>query len=256
MRKHILTAICAAFTLTLPVFAANGVENWYGAYKAKDGAEAAAKYREAVKKYYENSLAAKVPSAAGRTAFTAPSGVVARAGMGGDYFSEMVQDGGQRWSPEQMPLRVYIGRGGAGFRENFPGLFTAAMNEWSAASSGRIKWMRVNDPQSANIIANWDANNASLAGEAGDTRTQLGMGPDGQRYITSAQVSLMPTNGSAAYSDEEMHKICLHEIGHALGLHHSSNRGDIMYFQSNPAQMSALGPRDASTIQRLYTAIQ
>jgi hypothetical protein len=257
MQNRVFAALCAAFTLTLPAFAANGVENWYGAYKGKDGMQAAAKYQEAVKKYYEQSLAGKVPSSLSRTAFTPPTGVIGRVGMGGDYFNEMVgEDGGQRWSYDQMPLRVYIGRGGAGFRDNFPSLFASAMDEWSRASGGRIKWTRVNDPQSANILANWDANNASIQGEAGDTRTQFGFGPEGQRFITSAQVSLMPANAGAAYTDEEMHKICLHEIGHALGLHHSSTQGDIMYFQSNPAQISALGPRDAATIQRLYRTVQ
>lgn len=235
MRNYISFAVCAAVLMPLPSFA---VEMWYGASKTKEAPKPAV---------------ARPPFA---TAFVPPGGPVSRPSIGGDYLREMIGADGQteRWAADQLPLRVYIGRGGAGYRPSFENLFVAAMHEWSRASNGRITWTRVSDPQSANLIATWDPNANSIAGEAGNTATRYRMGADGRRYIVFAEIAIMPTNGSNAYSDAEMHKICLHEIGHSLGLHHCSTTGDIMFFRSNPAQISALGPRDASTIQRLYSS--
>jgi hypothetical protein len=257
MRISMLAAACATLALCMPAFSANGgVENWQGSLKADPRKAYADQYQEAVKKYYLNALAAHVPSARSQAAFVPPTGPVPR-NVAGDYFNEMVAgDGGEHWTLEQMPLRVYIGHGGPGYRSNFPDLFTAAMNEWSKASGGKIRWAQVSSPEAANIVVNWSANASSAPGEAGNTRIEHGYTADGGRCISFAEIALVPTHAGATYSDAEMHKICLHEIGHALGLRHSSTMGDIMYFQSNGAQISALGPRDVSTIRRLYTTAQ
>jgi predicted Zn-dependent protease len=47
----------------------------------------------------------------------------------------------------------------------------------------------------------------------------------------------------------------LHELGHALGLSHSSNPADIMYFSSSSAnkQSAGLSQNDRDRIQKLYT---
>lgn len=257
MRISIVAATCAAMALCMPAFSANGVVNWYGGVKTDAKKPALEQYNEAIKKYYLQTLAAHVPSARNQAAFVPPTGPISRTAAAGDYFGEMVAgDGGERWTRDQMPLRVYIGHGGPGYRSSFPGLFIAAMNEWCQASNGRIRWTQVSSPDAASIYVNWSANATSSPGEAGNTRIDHGYSADGQRCISFAEIAIVPTNGGTSYSDAEMHKVCLHEIGHALGLRHSSSAGDIMFFQSNPAQISALGPRDASTIQRLYSMAQ
>lgn len=255
-KKLLLAAACAALTVGLPVEAAVSkvskakvrptVETWYGAARQR----AVNTYRQNVDRYHSATLA-KVP---GGGAFAAPKGIVGTAhNHTGDYHNEMVRDGATRWANPSQPLRVYIGGGSTGYRDNYRSLFAAAMDEWSAASGGKLRWVQVSSPQGADIVATWDAAAASAPGEAGSTTTRHGIGSDGERYIVGAQVAMMPTLNGQPYSDAEMHKIALHEIGHALGLRHSSSNGDIMYWQSNASQISALGPRDAATISRLYS---
>jgi predicted Zn-dependent protease len=56
-----------------------------------------------------------------------------------------------------------------------------------------------------------------------------------------------------AIADEEIRRVCLHEVGHALGLHrHSSNNFDIMFFSETKAGSPALTQRDRNTMARLY----
>lgn len=255
--KILLAAFSAALTISLPAGAATtkttsakparvkpSVETWYGASRQR----AVDTYRQAV------SHTAATRAARGTGQFQVPKGILSTAqNHTGDYLHEMVAGGATRWANTNRPLRVYIGGGSAGFRSNYRQLFAGAMDEWSAASGGKLRWVQASSPEAADIVATWDASQASAPGEAGNTRTRLGLGEDGQHYIVGAQVSIMPTLNGQPYSDEEMHKIALHEIGHALGLRHSSTSGDIMYWQSNQNQISALGPRDAATISRLYS---
>ena len=53
--------------------------------------------------------------------------------------------------------------------------------------------------------------------------------------------------------DDEIKEVCLHEIGHVLGLGgHSNNSADIMYFSVSARQLPGLTWRDKATIARLY----
>lgn len=254
-------AALAAVTLAMPVFAAGktstvskqnaGVQPWYGTKQQQQ-------YQKAMQNIYAQTIAGSGMNSPAinreaKTAVAAPPAGPRWHNAAGDYLSEMVASSVDRWSPSQPPLRVFIGGGDQGFRSSFPGLFASAMNEWASASNGKIRWTRASDPSSADITVQWNSRVNGSEPESGETRTRFGVGPEGYRVITHASISIVTMPNGAAVTDAEMRKICLHEIGHALGLKHSSNTGDIMYWQSNGAQLSALGPRDATTINRLYS---
>ncbi len=216
-------------------------QHWYGA---------SASYQHAINKAYGSALGSRIPrTLPGRKTSTAPARP--NTNQTGDYLNEMLEGGGERWSPNRLPLMVFIG-GGAG---NYRGLFATAMNEWSAASERRITWSQTNDPDDADITVSWQPTVASSEPESGETRSRYSRGPNGMRYIVHSDITIVSTSNGGPVSDDEMKKICLHEIGHALGLRHCSNSGDIMYWQSNGGQVSALGPRDARTISQLYSGL-
>ena len=48
-------------------------------------------------------------------------------------------------------------------------------------------------------------------------------------------------------------KTCLHEIGHALGMHgHSPNNHDVMFLAATPEPIAKLSDRDKATIRKIY----
>jgi predicted Zn-dependent protease len=170
---------------------------------------------------------------------------------GGDYLPEMIEGGLQRWPGHQFPLRVYVEQsGGAGYRAHLPAMVQQAMNSWTAVSQNKLSFVLVSDPASANISVQWVP--YSTATECGDTVTNWTPDANGNQWITHAAIKISTWSNNGATSDREIAKCTLHELGHALGLKHSSNPGDIMYHQSNGAQVATLGQRDATTINRLY----
>ena len=167
---------------------------------------------------------------------------------GGDYFNEEISRGAMRWS--HMPLSVYVQAGGMGYSQQYSQIFTAAENEWTRISQGRVRFVNAPSPYEADITVDWLPGSPG-AGEAGNTKTAFA-NCGGQRAMTHAHVDLAGTVSGRPMTDSEMRKTCLHELGHALGLVHTSQPGDIMYFQSNPNQSGILSARDGGTICRLY----
>jgi hypothetical protein len=45
---------------------------------------------------------------------------------------------------------------------------------------------------------------------------------------------------------------CLHEVGHALGLGHTAEEGNVMHFREETRPFAALGPGDIRNIVALY----
>ena len=61
---------------------------------------------------------------------------------------------------------------------------------------------------------------------------------------------------STCRDSNEFFEICLHEMGHALGLQHSSNPADVMYFsgqtRTDKKATTQLSARDVERIRQLY----
>src|SRR5438552_18608310 len=78
----------------------------------------------------------------------------------------------------------------------------------------------------------------------------------GQARINGANIVLLTVDSNGQpLADEDMQKICLHEIGHALGLNgHSTINRDVMFFSRSPTVSPAPTQRDSATICKLYGA--
>jgi predicted Zn-dependent protease len=158
------------------------------------------------------------------------------------------------WPKRKMPLRVYLPAPPEGLFDD-PGAVADAVRsaivEWSDVVSPGV-------PGFTFVAAHGDADIPVVWAEE----------PDGDWYIAfcSYQATFRPLrfgveqilvtgrwqNGHVA-SVEEIHRVMLHEMGHALGLMgHSDDPGDIMYPGVTGRTGTGLSERDRRTLQDVY----
>jgi tetratricopeptide (TPR) repeat protein len=176
---------------------------------------------------------------------------------GSDYADSMGQKEKQVWEKSNLPLRVYIasGTGVKGFRKPFTGMMTDALTAWCQASNQKITWFQVEDESQANVVIRWSPDMKGAPGQGGEGGLCEKFGDsDGQTMIIGKAVLTMRTLGldGKEVPDIEMRAVCLHETGHALGLGHSANNKDVMFFSETSEHKLALTARDKATIARLY----
>lgn len=168
------------------------------------------------------------------------------------------------WSTDQMPLEVYINnrwkgrtvsiepqRNNGNAPKTYAVIIEECLNAWSTASGSSVRFRIVESPEQANIQIDSTTDSSKLhhsfsAGEAG-----FGTNQDGERTRTIYILTERRETGQP-FSEDVFREICLHEIGHALGLAHSANPGDVMYPQVQPKPVTSLSDNDVSRIRRLY----
>jgi tetratricopeptide (TPR) repeat protein len=174
-----------------------------------------------------------------------------------DYYGDVTAQGKLRWPSTRMPLRIYLapGDGVYAYQPNFEGILRQAFTDWQEISAGRIKFAFTNDPKQADIECSWtsDARKFSNSAEAGETRVYTN-----HVGITRGTVKLLtvPLSPDLPLTDNRLRVICLHEIGHVLGLAgHTTNPDDIMFYSSSIVDRHRdLSVRDGNTIIHLYTS--
>src|SRR5690606_11901061 len=107
--------------------------------------------------------------------------------------------------------------------------FVDSFKQWAKASNHKVNFEFVKKPTDSDIECMWtdDISKVSSPAEGGETNLQH----DGQS-ISHATITVLTTGASAdsPLSPTQVRAICLHEIGHALGLvGHSPKPTDVMY---------------------------
>lgn len=173
-----------------------------------------------------------------------------------DYLAQVTASGAQRWDQGRIPITVYIRDGGniTGFRTSFVQILKRSFDDWANASEGGVAFKFVDSAREARLQCVWTDQITKLANpaEAGDAR--MIMDQDG---ICQGELWLLtrPVSGTTPLTDNFFRLVCLHEIGHALGLSgHTSNPGDVMFFSATFKDCwRELSGRDRRTIKRFYT---
>lgn len=108
-----------------------------------------------------------------------------------------------------------------------------ALQAWQAASDGKLRLEKTDQLSRANIRVHWAD---SEQGQYGETRAFVADGMRGAEvYVRPDLRAMGPDVFSAASQDVLLRETivyltCLHETGHALGLSHTADFLDIMYF--------------------------
>jgi hypothetical protein len=176
---------------------------------------------------------------------------------------------------EAISYFVDDGKGVPGYRDTDRELAKLALDAWSRESVGRLKFTEAKAADAALIRFRWISQNEGLYGET--RRIQVGGKPGAIVYVMP-QVSVQgePLASRAVQDnllrDTIVYLTCVHELGHAVGLSHTKEFQDIMYYfgyggdileyfmryrnrlrsRSDISKYSGLSPSDVEVLRKLY----
>lgn len=178
------------------------------------------------------------------------------AAVSADNYIKELKGALYHWPASSMPIKVYItpATGTPGYKPFFDSILQESFETWASASNGLVSFTFVPSAQGADIICSWTGDPGQLANtaEAGETHVTLN-----SKGINSGTIKLLtvPLMKAMPVTENFLRQTCLHEIGHALGFGgHTNNPADIMFFTVRISDKPpVLGPRDANSIQMLYS---
>lgn len=155
-----------------------------------------------------------------------------------------------------MPIQLYVGTDNAVPLN--PKLYTSeelakyrklaqsAADEWSSATDGHLKFEVTDKIENAQIRCVWTAKKRHHSWAGGEERVVTDKSQTPQ--YSEAFIYL---NNNYQVPSASSYSTCLHELGHALGLNHSSQVADIMYHTQDKEQWGKSWYRPTVTTPKL-----
>jgi matrixin len=136
-----------------------------------------------------------------------------------------------------IPFYVAMGEDGSGYRDDDADLASWAMQEWQRSVGGTLRFAQVASETAATIRVHWlPWSEESALGRMepstlnGRPIASIDIRPDEHRFRPTVRRRIIE---DPLMRDVVVYYVCLHEVGHALGLRHSDNPRDIMWPGTN-----------------------
>ncbi|HEU4643131.1 MAG TPA: matrixin family metalloprotease [Gemmatimonadaceae bacterium] len=171
-------------------------------------------------------------------------------GATGTYIGEILLERDSalaRWPDRTaQPIHVWVGSGRSleGWSDAFPARVREAFDEWSMLGIP-VRFVFVRDSVDAEVHVSWiDHFDTPISGKTLWAR-------DRNWWIVNGNITLaLHHNGGEALDDKAIKAIALHEVGHLLGLDHTTDTANIMTAR---VRVRDLSPADRATMRLLYT---
>lgn len=174
-----------------------------------------------------------------------------------DYFGRISIDRLTRWKSKALPIKVFLVYDAATANSvDFRKVFVGALEQWLKALDGRLRYTIVDTPEEANISVRLDG--TTIQGRIRGTTEFDSSESDWRQptdFLRKGYITVyLRTESGGIHSQSMLTFVCLHEIGHALGITgHSTNGSDVMFYVNRTfSPRVTLSQRDKATIRKLY----
>jgi len=160
-----------------------------------------------------------------------------------------------KWDLDRIPLKFFINPlpANESYLEEFEKAVQTAFSPWERASSGIIRFEKVYSQTNTDIILEWS--NSAVLGrefEAGHSDLKIVGNKIDKAEITILIYPIIDRMASIEARVERVRRTAVHEIGHVLGLNHSSSNKDVMHHRGiNNKNLSA---NDIRRLNELYSS--